>query len=297
MIRPLLLLALLALSLPLQAAFVTDRIEVPVHAEKFGQGAVLKTLLSGARVDVLMKDGKYTRIRTSEGISGWIESRYLSDEKPLGLEYLELRSQYKLLQDELVAAQQRLVEAEKAREAASQATGPEISAEELAELRKRANDTRWMKAEMNKARERAKKLAAELKALRAEAGKQSDSAQAAQEELERLRAQNQDLETRLAAALLVNEELSAAEMPVDETPVDEAVANETAGVAEETAAEDAMLQPANEPSPAPLQGAAWSLSPGWFFGSLAAAFILGAIGGVRWLDRRIRAKHGGFRIY
>ena len=274
----LLFAALLCTSLPLQAAFITDRIEVPVHAEKFNQGRVLKKLLSGTQVDVLMKDGQYARIRTRDGSSGWIESRYLSDEKPLGLEYLELRSQYKLLQDELVAAQQKLSEAEEARAAASQATGPEISAEELADLRKRANDTRWMKAEMNKARERAKKLEAELKTLRARAGKKSADDNAAQKEVEKLRAQNQELETRLAAALLVNEERATAEAPA-ETSDDEA-------------GEDIVVE-----SAAAAPGDGWAVPIPWFLGGLLAALIAGGIGGATWLDRRIRARHGGFRIY
>lgn len=276
----LLFTVLLCTSLPLQAAFITDRIEVPVHVEKYNQGRVLKKLLSGTQVDVLMKDGQYTRIRTSDGASGWVESRYLSDEKPLGLEYLELRSQYKLLQDELLAARQKLSEAEQARETASQSTGPEISAEELADLRKRANDTRWMKAEMNKARERAKKLEAELKTLRARASKQGESRSAAQKELEQLRAQNKELETRLAAALLVNEELSAAETVTEE-------------------AQESPTAEADLPVAAATVGSAdaWSVGIEWFLGGVLIALVAGGIGGASWLDRRIRARHGGFRIY
>ncbi len=260
--RRLLLALLLGLALPAHAAFITDRIEVPVYAEKRNQGEVLKTLLSGEQVDILMKDGDYARISTRDGTTGWVEFRFISAERPLGLDYLELRSRYKALQEELAKARQRP-------EAPRETAPPIISEEELAKLRQDAKDTRWMKAEMNKARARAKKLEGELATLRASAAQQNDDASAVQETLAQLRAQNQDLETRLAAALLINEE-------------------------QQRSAEAAAV---NDTTPPPRQDSAWAVSAEWFLGSLAAAFILGGIGGVRWLDRRIRARHGGFRLY
>ncbi len=251
---------LLGLTLPAHAAFITDRIEAPLYAEKHRQGEVLKKLPSGTEVDILMKDGELARIRTREGTTGWVEFKLISAEKPLGLEYLELRSRYEALREELAAARE--------------ATGPGISEEELARLRQDAKDTRWMKAEMNKARARAKKLEGELAALRDSVAKQDDDASAVQAELARLRAQNEDLETRLTAALLINE----------------AQRHDAEAVA-------AMAAPVIDNAPATQESGAWPVKPQWFLGSLAAAFIIGGIGGVRWLDRRIRKKHGGFRLY
>ncbi|HEX22150.1 MAG TPA: TIGR04211 family SH3 domain-containing protein [Chromatiales bacterium] len=269
-IHRLLFTTLLSMALPAHAAFITDRIEVPVYAEKHNQGAVLKKLLSGTQVDILMKDGEFARISARDGTSGWVEFKYISAEKPLGLEYLELRSQYKTLQQELAAARQ-------APAAPQETTSPGISEKELVSLRRDAKDTRWMKAEMSKAREQAKKLDAELKTLRANAKKQNESSSAAQdavqEELTQLRAQNQDLEARLAAALLINEEQSIAAAAV------------------KVAAADI------ETTPVSHENNVWPVNLEWFLGSLAATFILGVIGGIRWLDRRIRKKHGGFRIY
>lgn len=262
----LLLALLLGLSLPAHAAFITDRIEVPVYAEKYHQGGVLKTLLSGEQVDILMKDGDFARIRTRDGTTGWVDFKFISAERPLGLDYLELRSRYKALEEKLAEVQQQPA-------ASREATTPIISEEALAKLRQDAKDIRWMKAEMNKARARAKKLEDELATLRASTAKQSDETSAAQEMLAQLRAQNEDLETRLAAALLINEEQQRAA---------EAAA-ETRPAAIETAPSAAV--------------SAWSVSLQWFLGGLAAAFTIGIIGGVRWLDRRIRARHGGFRIY
>lgn len=263
-------------ALPAQAAFITDRIEVPVTADKYGQGAVVKRLVSGSRIDILMKDGDYARIRSDDGSSGWVEYRYITTEKPLGLEYLELRSRHKAMQDELAATQARLSEA-----LSGAGEGVIISETELAELRQGAKDTRWMRAEMNKARERAKKLEAELKKARKKSTDKQQASAAEQAKWLALQAQNQDLQDRLAAALLVSD-ASAAEAEVDDPhaeTVTEAPRDAPAGVS---------IMNENQ---------AGSVSLEWFFGSLLVALIAGGIGGMTWLDRRIREKHGGFRIY
>lgn len=246
-----------------QAAFIADKIEVPVHAERFNQGAVLKTLISGASVEVMMKDGDFTRIRTSDNVMGWVESRFVSPDKPVSLEYLELLGRSKRLEADLKAAEEKLA-------APAANAQPLISQTELEELNQKVKDAIWMKAEMNKARERAKELEAEL-------ASKSKSGTSSQKELEKLRNQNKDLETRLAAALLVSEQQQTAETPTDE--------------------------PASDPLPAPVAAATpmedddWSVSLGSFFGSLLAALVLGAIAGMFWLDQRIRQRHGGFRLY
>ena len=69
------------ITLSAQAAFITDKITVDVNAQRFSQGAVLKTLPSGTSVEVLMSDGQYSRIRTADNITGWVDSKFLTNEK------------------------------------------------------------------------------------------------------------------------------------------------------------------------------------------------------------------------
>lgn len=248
-----------------QAAFITDKIVVEVHAQRFGQGAVLKKLSSGSSVEVLMSDGKFSRIRTTDNITGWIDSKYLSNEKPTQLEYLELLSKSKTTEGKLRAAEEKLASASEAT-----AGSASISDEDLAKLQKQAKDAKWMQVEMNKARDHAKKMEAKLKSK----SKQTSTSQA---ELDTLRAQNKQLEQRLAATILITEQQEA-----------------QMTAAQQTAAQETET---NAPTVAPPQDDSWTVNIEWFLGSILTAIVIGIALGINWLDKRMRQRHGGFRIY
>ena len=243
------------------AAFITDKIVVEVRAERFGQGAVLKKLPSGTSVEVLFVDGQYTRIRTNDNITGWVASTFITKQKPTQLEYLELLGKSKTMEAKLREAEEKLANAESA-------SAPSISDQEIEELRQQSKDARWMKVEMQKARDRAQQAEAKLKS---QSKKSGDN----QQELDDLRAQNKDLEKRLAAALLVNEQQTQAE-------------------SEETPAAIPVISTHTEPV---QESDEWSIGLSWFFGCVAVALVGGFVLGIMWLDKRIRQRHGGFRIY
>jgi uncharacterized protein YgiM (DUF1202 family) len=266
--QALILCALLGASLAAQAAFITDKLEVEVYSQRFNQGTVLKKLAGGSSVEVLMADGQYSRIRTSDNITGWIETRYLSNEKPLQLQYLELLAKNHTLEADLKAAQEQLAAA-----AATPPANPDngLSDEEIADLQQRAKDAGWMRVELKKARDRVAQLEADMK------GKSQSSADS-QQELSKLRSANKELEERLAAALLINKQQEPDTGKADAT---------------EPAATEA-IKTATAASPADQH---WSVNIEWFFGSLLVTLIVGIIAGMTWLDNRIRQRHGGFRIY
>jgi hypothetical protein len=257
--QALILCALLGASLAAQAAFITDKLEVEVYSQRFNQGTVLKKLAGGSSVEVLMADGQYSRIRTSDNITG---------EKPLQLQYLELLAKNHTLEADLKAAQEQLAAA-----AATPPANPDngLSDEEIADLQQRAKDAGWMRVELKKARDRVAQLEADMK------GKSQSSADS-QQELSKLRSANKELEERLAAALLINKQQEPDTGKADAT---------------EPAATEA-IKTATAASPADQH---WSVNIEWFFGSLLVTLIVGIIAGMTWLDNRIRQRHGGFRIY
>lgn len=254
---------ILVMSASAQAAFITDKLVISIYSERFGQGTVLKTLSSGTNVTVLMNDGDYSRIRTSDNVTGWVESKYITNEKPAQLEYLELLARSKTLEANLKTAEEKL--------ATQTTTGSEstegLDVAELAELRKRAADAGWMRVELKKSRDRVSELEDQLKS-------KNQKTSTSQEELKSLREKNKMLEERLAAALLVNEQQDITEQPGDASP--ESV-SDTSG---QNRYDDG-----------------WSVKIGWFLGSIVVALITGLVAGMTWLDKRIRQRHGGFRIY
>lgn len=255
------------------AAFITDKIVVNVYAQRFDQGTVLKKLPSGTEVTVLMNDGQYSQVRTADNITGWVASTFLSNEKPLQLEYLDVLAKTKTLEAELKAAQEKLT-------SAPQAAPSLISAEELAELQQRAKDAAWMRVELKKARDRADELEAQINA-------KAKTSATSQQELDKLRADNKSLEQRLAAALLVSAQPPAEPVTAAPMTVEEMISGSEEPVA--------TAIPTTESNSTTDTG--WRVKIEWFLGGIVVALIAGAITGMIWLDTRIRRRHGGFRIY
>jgi hypothetical protein len=250
-LRGILLCLIPLLSLPAQADFVTDKIVIEVRSQRLSQGAVLKTLPSGSVVEVLMTDGAYSRIRTSDNITGWVQSQFLTLEQPTQIEYLKLLAKTKTLEAKLKAAE-------------AEGEGDGIDITEIEELRKRAADAGWMRVELKKARERVSELQNKMNT----SGQTNNSSQ---KELSILNDKNKELERRLAAAIEFNEQQQQSAIQDGATP------------------SVSVTQSDSE------QG--WAVNIEWFLGSIIVALIIGLIGGMTWLDRRIRQRHGGFRIY
>jgi uncharacterized protein YhaN len=201
-----------------------------------------------------MNDGKYSRVRTNDNITGWVESKYVTNEKPAQLEYLEILTKAKTLEAQLKAANEKLTA-----QPDGETEGVDLA--ELEELRKRAADAGWMRVELKKARDQTNELEKKLQTH----NKDSSNSE---EELSKLKEQNEMLKKRLAAAVLINEQQDT--------------------FAQQSEESDALPDRKND---------GINISIGWFLGSIVVAIIIGLVAGMTWLDKRIRQRHGGFRIY
>jgi hypothetical protein len=67
---------------------------------------------------VLSRDQAYARIRTQDNLEGWLESKYLTTEKPTQIAYLQLAAKYKAAQDKIQDYETRLLEMQELRKEA-----------------------------------------------------------------------------------------------------------------------------------------------------------------------------------
>ncbi len=76
-----------------QAGYVTDQLEVTLRRGTGTQFAIVRMLPAGARVSILEVDAEsgYSRVRTEQGIEGWLLSRYLMNEPAARSQLAELR--------------------------------------------------------------------------------------------------------------------------------------------------------------------------------------------------------------
>ncbi len=122
-------------------------------------------------------------------------------------------------------------------------------------------DAGWMKAEMEKARKKTATLEAQLKSKQGQASEVEQQAETLDAQLAELKAKNADLEQRLAATLLINT------------------------VAEVDEGEEENVLPQHE-----------STFP-WSIVVLIMGLGIGFAAGYYWLDRRVRQRFGGVRVY
>ncbi len=91
----LILLLLPNILLAKSIVYVSDQVEIPIRVEGSSRSKILKMSPSGEQLE-LLKNTKigWTQIKTSNGLIGWISSRYLISDEPASLKLIALNSKY-----------------------------------------------------------------------------------------------------------------------------------------------------------------------------------------------------------
>lgn len=87
-----------------ETLYVSDRLLLGVHQGKEVDSAIKKVLPSGTAVEVLKRDAELVRVKTPDGVTGWVDGKYLMDEKPARLVVEELEAWRRTRKEELAAA-------------------------------------------------------------------------------------------------------------------------------------------------------------------------------------------------
>jgi len=85
---------LLPATVAAKANFITDRIYLDVFEKPDGSGDVLFTVFSGSPIEVLKIESQFSQVKNKEEKTGWIDNKYISDEKPTQIAYLQIRKKY-----------------------------------------------------------------------------------------------------------------------------------------------------------------------------------------------------------
>ena len=76
-----------------QTRYVTDQLEITLRAGAGNGYRIVAMLPSGETLQVLERDGEWTRVRASGGRQGWVLSRYLADTPAARAELTRLRGE------------------------------------------------------------------------------------------------------------------------------------------------------------------------------------------------------------
>lgn len=70
-------------------AYVTDRLRLGLYEQAGDGGERLRLLSSGDALEIQERQGAYARVRTEDGLVGWVKTAFLIEDKPAALQLRE----------------------------------------------------------------------------------------------------------------------------------------------------------------------------------------------------------------
>jgi len=95
-----------------ETAYVTDILQLGLHAAEDTSDRPFRNLQSGTELEVLTRVPNYALVETANGEQGWVRSAYLVTEKPARLRVSEVETALEIMREELETAQMARQEAE-----------------------------------------------------------------------------------------------------------------------------------------------------------------------------------------
>jgi SH3 domain protein len=314
-IKVIVLLTAALLSGPLAAAktfYVTDRVLLGIYKEKSQDSEVIKVLPSATPLEILERDNTFARVRTPDGIEGWVDAAYLISDKPAQLKVLEITDKHRQAVSALEASEAKItaLEAEVKKQQAEGAPAA-ASSDDSAELKKLTSSNQALEKTNKELQDKLAKLGDDLDAARKTAAASKteldklkavqtttaaqnagdDAAlKAVQDEVAKLKTQISEEQASTAALQKKHTELTAQYASLQQrlSTAVSALTGQAAPAAGGAAPTVVMAAPAA----ANGGGISWK----WFLIGLGCVLVAGLALGAWLMDRRYLSRHGGFRI-
>ena len=91
-----------------QTVYVTDQLSLKLRNTPSSDGAIILTLQSGDKLTLIEKQNGFSRVKTDKGKSGWVQSWYVSPEKPATYLLEQVNLENKRLKQQLESADNKL---------------------------------------------------------------------------------------------------------------------------------------------------------------------------------------------
>ena len=91
----------------LQGAHVTDKLVVGVYSEPNAEGTPLRLIASGTPLEVIKKGQGFSEVRLADDTRGWVESSYITEEKPAKAMLLETQAKLRQMGMELAGLREK----------------------------------------------------------------------------------------------------------------------------------------------------------------------------------------------
>ena len=173
--------------------YVIDKLLVGLHKDKTIESTIIKVIPTGTRLEILKSEGGLTFVKDPEGVSGWIDNRYLMNTPPAQTLLQDAQIKTEQLQEELQIVKKQIAESGTENKQQGDA-GTTNNAKQLDALRKENTD---LKQQSKSERLKVGELQAQLAELRNQMSQFSDEGAMA-EKIKQLSNEKAALEDQIA---------------------------------------------------------------------------------------------------
>jgi SH3 domain protein len=90
-----------------ETGYVIDKLTIGIHADKSLNSPILKLFNTGAKLEILKREGDFIQVRGPAGETGWVEAAYLTMEEPAQAVVERLEKRISGLESQLKEAQEK----------------------------------------------------------------------------------------------------------------------------------------------------------------------------------------------
>jgi len=140
-----------------QNVYVIDHLAVGLHETKQINSPIVRVLPTGTTLQVLRREEVFVKVKTEDGVEGWVDATYVMDEKPAQLALLELEARFVDSRNELEVARAEIesltIKLESMRSAeVGHDSNEEATSEALREMQRLAEKNQSLVAELEAAK-------------------------------------------------------------------------------------------------------------------------------------------------
>jgi len=104
------LFLLLFLPVTVNAAHITDKLLAGMYVKPNNTQQPIELLPSGTPIELIGEARGFVKVQLVDGKTGWVEKRFISEQKPAKVRLLSLQSKYRQLQEKLDRAEAALAD-------------------------------------------------------------------------------------------------------------------------------------------------------------------------------------------
>ncbi|MGM0595376.1 MAG: TIGR04211 family SH3 domain-containing protein [Pseudomonadota bacterium] len=109
--------ALFSAALAAESIYVHDFLRLGIRANPNSSESPIAVVTTGAKLEVLERRERYIRVRSEDGVEGWVSEAYVSSDPPASLRLEELQGEYERQLGELDKLREQLEEVQGRNEA------------------------------------------------------------------------------------------------------------------------------------------------------------------------------------